>query len=315
MHMRLEQLEYLRTVAKTKSINKASEQLYVSHQAISTALQGLEKELNTQLYTRTNKGVQLTPDGIYVLTAAKQIFEIINDLNNHFRPKTSILPCSFSIGATAAIYEQSLTDALIQYYKTYSSIPLNLITGHGRKIIQQVADRSIDLGLICHSVYNCRTITSPIPETIQFIPLLSFQYTMVCSPASRFAHLDTVSVHQVLEYPVIFAEDMTPENLTEYPPYQVLQYFNDVTLFPETIIPALTSIVEQDFAVSIAATNYSLKQADSNNTLLFKPIKELTQNYIGVILHNDAIHNPLIHFFLNLLYQKSNFELPEWFPD
>ena len=42
--IRLEALLYLREIAKTKSINKAADSLYVSKSALSTAIKNLEDE-------------------------------------------------------------------------------------------------------------------------------------------------------------------------------------------------------------------------------------------------------------------------------
>lgn len=74
--MRLEQLEYLVTVAETKSMTIASNLLYVSHQNISKSLLGLEKELGIQLLNRTNKGVSLTEKGEKIAQYAKQMLNI-----------------------------------------------------------------------------------------------------------------------------------------------------------------------------------------------------------------------------------------------
>ena len=61
--MRTEQLQYLIEISKHKSMNIASQKLHISPQALSTAMKGLEKELNMQLLERTTMGVSLTEDG------------------------------------------------------------------------------------------------------------------------------------------------------------------------------------------------------------------------------------------------------------
>lgn len=71
--MRLEQLEYLITVAETKSMTIAGNLLYMSHQNISKSLTSLEKELNITLLNRTSKGVSLTKKGEEIALYAKQM--------------------------------------------------------------------------------------------------------------------------------------------------------------------------------------------------------------------------------------------------
>ena len=51
--MTLTQLNYLITIAETKSLNKAAEQLYVSQPSLTNAIKELEKEFSISLFART----------------------------------------------------------------------------------------------------------------------------------------------------------------------------------------------------------------------------------------------------------------------
>lgn len=72
--MTLTQLNYLITIAETKSLNKATEQLYVSQPSLTNAIKELEKELGITLFYRSGRGVTLTNDGTEFLLYAKQIY-------------------------------------------------------------------------------------------------------------------------------------------------------------------------------------------------------------------------------------------------
>ena len=72
--MTLTQLSYLITIAETKSLNKAAEQLYVSQPSLTNAIKELEKELGITLFYRSGRGVTLTNDGTEFLLYAKQIY-------------------------------------------------------------------------------------------------------------------------------------------------------------------------------------------------------------------------------------------------
>ena len=47
------QLKYILTIAETKSLNKAAEQLYVSQPSLTNALKELEKEVGITIFFRT----------------------------------------------------------------------------------------------------------------------------------------------------------------------------------------------------------------------------------------------------------------------
>ena len=52
-------------VAKTGSISKATESLYVSQPAVSYSVKTLEEQLECKLFNRTAKGVELTANEFY----------------------------------------------------------------------------------------------------------------------------------------------------------------------------------------------------------------------------------------------------------
>ena len=72
--MTLTQLNYIITIAETKSMNKAAEQLYVSQPSLTSAVKELEKELGVTLLYRSGRGVTLTNDGLEFLMYARQIY-------------------------------------------------------------------------------------------------------------------------------------------------------------------------------------------------------------------------------------------------
>ena len=55
--MTLQQLKYAITVAQTGTITEAAEKLYISQPSLTNAIHELEKEMNIEIFTRTNKGI------------------------------------------------------------------------------------------------------------------------------------------------------------------------------------------------------------------------------------------------------------------
>ena len=56
--MTLTQLNYIITIAETKSMNKAAEKLYVSQPSLTNAIKELEKELGITIFYRSGRGVR-----------------------------------------------------------------------------------------------------------------------------------------------------------------------------------------------------------------------------------------------------------------
>ena len=57
------QIHYFLHLCRTGSFSETARQLFVAQPAVSKQIAGLEKELGFALFTRTNRGVSLTPGG------------------------------------------------------------------------------------------------------------------------------------------------------------------------------------------------------------------------------------------------------------
>ena len=71
--MTLQQLKYAITVAQTGTITEAAEKLYISQPSLTNAIHELEKEMNIEIFTRTNKGIIVSKDGEDFLGYARQV--------------------------------------------------------------------------------------------------------------------------------------------------------------------------------------------------------------------------------------------------
>jgi len=75
--MRTKYFEYAKEIARYGSITKTAENLYISQQALSEALKLLEDSLGFPIFTRTNKGVQITKNGEQFLSDLDIILPIL----------------------------------------------------------------------------------------------------------------------------------------------------------------------------------------------------------------------------------------------
>ena len=73
--MTLKQLQYVVTVAETGNITEAAKKLFIAQPSLTAAVHELEKEYGIILFSRSNKGIELTPDGEEFLGYARQVLE------------------------------------------------------------------------------------------------------------------------------------------------------------------------------------------------------------------------------------------------
>lgn len=90
--MNSNQLEYFLTVCRTNNISTASEELFLTRQALSKSIQALEDEVGVELFVRRNTGLYLTEAGTILREFALQnklmwdrtLAKILDQKKEHF---------------------------------------------------------------------------------------------------------------------------------------------------------------------------------------------------------------------------------------
>ena len=95
--MELRVLTYFLTVAREKTISKAAEVLNLSQPTLSKQLKDLEDELGVTLFTRGNRFITLTEDGIYLVNRGKEILSLVESTTTNLI-KNEVISGQITIG-------------------------------------------------------------------------------------------------------------------------------------------------------------------------------------------------------------------------
>ena len=82
--MNLLHMKYAVEIAEAKSINRASETLFVGQPTLSRAIKELEQNLGIKIFDRSAKGMFLTPDGEVFIRYAKAILKQVDEVEAAF---------------------------------------------------------------------------------------------------------------------------------------------------------------------------------------------------------------------------------------
>ena len=80
--MNLMHLKYAVEIARTKSISKAAEALYMGQPNLSRAIKELEESLGIVIFNRNSKGITITPEGEEFLSYAKKVVDQVNEIED-----------------------------------------------------------------------------------------------------------------------------------------------------------------------------------------------------------------------------------------
>lgn len=299
--MRLEYLQYLKAVADSNSISLASNRLFISQQALSKAIQMFEKELGAQLLVRGHQGVTLTEEGRYVLEKAEQVLQLMQDMEQHFsQQETQKLTGSLRVMATPFLLDHILPEAIGNFYKKYPNIQLNLVQGNEKEILTALRERSIDLGIFFRC-YLDNTVLTDIEKPLIFEPFSKHYFQAILSVDSPLAKLNSVSMQQLVQYPIFLTASDT---LDDYTLYKLFQRFGAKKIQMIDTYGLFTQLISNNLGVSITPNLANYVFLEKNSTIVKRPVSNHLYGYNGYVYHQDHFDNPSIPYFLQEIYNR-----------
>ena len=116
------QLECFLAVAETLNFAKAAGQLNVTQPAVTQQIRSLEEELNVQLFKRTTRVVQMTPEAYAFLDDARHILHMIHFTKQRFKERSDVGRLPFCIGSHTYEDLDLLADILRSMADTYPEL-------------------------------------------------------------------------------------------------------------------------------------------------------------------------------------------------
>ena len=148
--MELRQLKYFVEVGKLQSYSLASKSLFITQSTISQQIRKLEEELGVELLTRDTRHVALSDYGEQFYPCAVQILEEARAGAERIRDVKALKVGTISIGATYS-FGPLLKQTVLDFYKKYPHIRLNLVITSKEDLQQKLLDRELDLALTYRS--------------------------------------------------------------------------------------------------------------------------------------------------------------------
>ncbi|WP_374833077.1 LysR family transcriptional regulator [Paenochrobactrum pullorum] len=193
-------LKYFLEVAKTGSVNGASEQLNVASSAISRQISSLEAKLKLQLFERGSSGMTLTPAGEkladYTRRALLESDEIISDLSNLRQDYFGKIRVAVSDGIANAL----LVEAIFNYRKQHAAIEFEAFVASPSDVGRLVREGQVDVGITF-------ALTNLPPVNI--VKRFSMQTIVLVHPEHKLASYEYVTLQDIQPYSVALPDIST----------------------------------------------------------------------------------------------------------
>lgn len=184
-------------VAKYKNITLAAEHLFSNQPNVTRAIKALESELGCTLFTRSNRGVKLTPEGerLYrrVEVAIEQLMLGEEEITNEQTMQSGIV----TVAVTETALHCCLLPLLKKFHEQYPKIKLRITNNNTPEALAVLRNKAADIAVVTLSE------TTGIPKELVCTPIKNVEETAVISEDTDFPDNDKISVARLTEYPII----------------------------------------------------------------------------------------------------------------
>ena len=124
--------KYFSAVAATRSVRAAAEQLDVNPSTVSRRLEHFEQRLGVQLFTRSPRGLTITPEGAEVIAGVNEIAADLGNIEGKLIGQDQRLSGLVRVVIPEVIALSLLVKELSRFQDAYPDIEISLVPGHQR---------------------------------------------------------------------------------------------------------------------------------------------------------------------------------------
>lgn len=203
--MTLAQLTYVIAIADMGSMNEAARSLFLSQPSLSASVKELETEVGFKMFIRSNRGMQVTPEGEEFLGYARQVVQqydlmekkYIEKKNEKKRFGVSMQHYSFAVQAFVKLVEQFGMDAYefaVRETRTHD-------------VLEDVRNCRSEIGILYRNAFNSQVLQKLMKEYgLVFHDIVKCRVYVYMWKGHPLAQREKLSLSDLAEYPCLSFE-------------------------------------------------------------------------------------------------------------
>lgn len=190
--MEIRELRSFCTAARLQSMSKAAEYLSIGQPTVTMHIRKLEGELDTVLFDRVRRPIQLTPSGAALAELATPLVEGIDAL----AAITSVAgeEGPVTLASTQDMIPHALLRVIRVFLRMHPHAHLRIRSGLMKEVLDMVSDGEVDLGLVPAPVRS--------PE-LDFEGLFAYERVLITPTGHPLLDNPLSSLDQIAQWPLI----------------------------------------------------------------------------------------------------------------
>lgn len=195
--MNLRDLQYFVVLAELKHFGDAAKKCYVSQPTLSMQIKKLEETLGIPLFERTNKSVLLTDQGMVLLSRAKKIMLLVDEMRDIARDSKDPFGGDLRLGVIPTLAPYLLPLVMPALKNSYPDLKIWLIEDQTHRLINKLERGEIDAALIAQ----------PIDGHFTGLNLFEEEFYFACAASNPLAGSRTVHINVLTNQPIMLLEE------------------------------------------------------------------------------------------------------------
>lgn len=200
-------LKYAAEIAKTGSLNKAAENLYMKQPNLSRAIKELEASLGITIFKRSSKGMIATSEVETFLAYANKILAQVDEIEAMYK-EGAVTKQKFSISVPRASY---ISEAFVQFSKLVDhSVPSELVyrETNAMRSIKNILESDYKPGIIRYAENYDKYFKNTLEQKELVYELVAeFTYVLIMSRNHPLASKDDIRYTDLKNYTEIAHAD------------------------------------------------------------------------------------------------------------
>lgn len=193
----LQKLRMFVAAAHARNFTRAAEQLALTQPTVSQQIQTLERELETVLFERLGRGIELTAAGRALLPYAEHMIALERSAEQAVRAAAGLSERTLLLGVGNTLATYVLPDLLQRFGWEHPSFEVHIGIGNTEQLLAQVASGTCELALV----------GSPLDHAqLKVMPFLSTELVVIVSPDDSWANRASVSLHDLAQRRLLIRE-------------------------------------------------------------------------------------------------------------
>lgn len=256
-------------VAKTKSFSESSKVLHISQPAISKHIQNLEYELNTLLFYRNNRGIELTPEARNLLTYVEKAYNFLMLGEKQLQESKELLQGKVSIGMPTVLSNYYFTDYIREFMQKHSKIVVKMANHDVNTLLNLINQHTLDVLIVAGDI--------EINKELNKILIKKDEYCFVYNPEK--INVEAKSLEELISYPLLLPVKTTIERK------KIEELFATKSLTSNPIMELETNemmlnYVKEGFGIGYVLKEVALKNPDIKILELTEKMPEIEINLI-----------------------------------